>query len=78
MGGRRGAGLVVNRPSNLIRVCLSCHAWVEANPAEADALGLLHPDDPSDPVWLCPAYGWAWWRLDDEGCYEFVDRPDPV
>lgn len=78
MGGRRGAGLVVNMPSNLVRVCSGCHDWIEASPDEADALGLLHPQDSSDPVWLKTVYGLAWYRLDDEGCYQFVDLEPPA
>lgn len=78
MGGRFRAGQAVNLPSNLVRVCLVDHSWIEANPAQADALGLLHPADPSDPVWLHTAYGQAWWILDDEGCYGWChDREDP-
>lgn len=75
MGGRSGAGLVVNRPSNLLRACGPCHSWIEHHPAEADALGLLHPADPADPVWLRTVYGAGWWRLDDDGMYLFADPP---
>jgi hypothetical protein len=78
MGGRKRAGLAVNDPANLVRVCLGCHSWIEANPSEADALGLLHPDGPDAPVWLHPVYGPGWYRLTGDGCYEFVDRPAPA
>lgn len=69
MGGRRGVGLAVNRPANLVRVCTDCHTWIEHNPQLADELGLLHPADASDPVWLRTVFGLGWWVLDDEGCY---------
>lgn len=81
MGGVSRAGLAVNRPSALIRVCLSCHAWIESYRDAAEALGLLvpRPGVPGEvPAWLHTAYGRGWFSLDDEGCYGFVDRPDPV
>ena len=76
MGGRRRAGLSVNRPSNLVRACTACHGWIEANPTEADRLGLLHPGDSADPVWLRTLYGEGWWQLTDEGDYGWVHDHD--
>lgn len=75
MGGRFRAGLAVNRPSNLVRVCLPCHHWIEHHPAEADALGLLHPGDSSDPLLLRTVYGTGWFVLTDDGDYLFAEAP---
>lgn len=47
MGGSQDPA--IHSPANLLHLCLDCHAWVESNRTEADALGLLvlHAEDPA-------------------------------
>jgi hypothetical protein len=81
MGGVAGVGLAVNRPSALVRVCLSCHAWAESERDAARVLGLLvpRPDVPAEaPVYLSPVYGPGWYLLNDEGCYEWWHGDTPT
>lgn len=78
MGGVSGAGLAVNRPACLVRVCLECHAWIESERTAAEQLGLLvrRPADPSEaPVFLRPLYGPGWYLLTDAGDYVFAEAP---
>ena len=81
MGGVHRAGTRVNRVSCLLRACLGCHDWIEdEGRAHAYDLGLLvrRPTDPATvPVWLVTVYGEGWHLLDDDGCYQLLDRDRP-
>lgn len=79
-GVHRAGAAAVNRPSVLVRLCLSCHDWIGHNPTEAGILGLLvqRPADAgAHPVWLSILYGAGWWLLDDAGNYAWWHGDTP-
>lgn len=77
---RRRRAVGGHRVSNLVLLCgsgtTSCHGFVHANPAEAQASGWIvrangrpTPDPAAFPVkkWTGPEFGLQWCRLDDDG-----------
>lgn len=80
MGGVSRAGMFVNKPSNLIRLCTLCHNIAEHEREWAFTVGLLvrRGDDPAErPVWLRSVQGTGWYYLLDDGCLRWVDLPAP-
>lgn len=80
MGGVSGLGRAVNKPSNLLRLCLACHQDAESQREQAFELGRLvyRGDDPSQvPVWLQHVNGTGWWLLDDVGNMAWSDKEAP-
>lgn len=79
MGGVSGDGMAVNRPSCLLRTCLSCHNFAESRREWARRRGLLvpRPTDPARvPVRLSTVNGAGWYTLTDDGCYLWRDLPE--
>lgn len=80
MGGVSRAGLFVNLPSNLIRLCTLCHTTAEHEREWAFTVGLLvrRGDDPAEvPVYLRSVQGSGWYHLLPDGCLSWVDLPTP-
>ena len=86
-GGVSRAGLAVNHPAALLRVCSGCHDRIERHREWARRLGLLVPGvgrgtaghvDPADvPVRLRTVNGAGWFLLVEDGeVYAWVDLPD--
>jgi hypothetical protein len=62
-----------NLPSNLIRLCLAHHEWVESNRTEALALGMLLHDS-ADPAEVPVRTPEGWVLLDNLGARTAVDH----
>lgn len=73
MGGVSGAAARrAHGASNLLALCIRCHAWTEDEPRAARAKGWLlpHPFHPEAvPALIVPIYGHGWYYLDDELTY---------
>lgn len=81
MGGVSRQGLFVNRPSNLLRVCLDGHREIEHERDWAFTMGYLvrRGDDPAEvPVFLRSVQGTGWYNLLPDGNLSWVDLPLPV
>lgn len=80
MGGVSRAGLVVNLPSNLIRLCELMHRTIESQREWAVEMGYLvrRGDDPATiPVYLRTVNGSGWFLLHNDGAIEWQDLPTP-
>lgn len=64
-----------NLPSNLLRLCLAHHEWIESNRTDALAMGmLLHDSDDPSAAPVSTPHGWV--LLDDQGGRTAVDHVD--
>lgn len=70
MGGSRDA--MLGQPANALRLCRSCHRYVEGNTEDVYDHGwkVRHGQIPAQvPVLMVTPYGRGPWLLDDFGCY---------
>lgn len=74
MGGTTRGELA--HPANGVPLCARCHAWTEAHPDHARALGwrLDLTGDPLAVPYYSRAYGWR--RVDPDGLAVYVDPID--
>lgn len=80
MGGVSRDGLFVNRPSNLVRVCLAAHDEIEHQREWAYTMGYLvrRGEDPAEiPIWLQSVNGVGWYHLHADGDMRWVDHAPP-